>query len=148
MIFHLPPYTGLRVWRVVLLSLFVIGIVGCSQSFKSRQSLPEKDVWSNAESGVASYYCDSLDGNPTASGETYDKRRFTAAHKSLPFGTKVKVRNVENGKLVSVVINDRGPFVEDRIIDLSSAAAKKLGLLHDGVANVKIAVVSEPNVSN
>jgi len=90
------------------------------------------------EEGIASYYADSLDGNPTASGEPYDKSAMTAAHRTLPFDTKVKVTNLANDKSVVVRINDRGPHVENRIIDVSGAAAEKLGLLDSGTTRVRI----------
>lgn len=90
------------------------------------------------EGGKASYYADKFEGRRTANGEVFHQRKLTAAHKTLPFGTKVKVKNLTNGKTVKVRINDRGPFVAGRIIDLSRKAAKKIGLLGAGVANVKI----------
>jgi rare lipoprotein A len=88
--------------------------------------------------GQASYYSDSLHGNKTASGEPYDKSALTAAHRTLPFGTKVKVTYLKTEKSVEVVINDRGPHTNKRIIDLSGAAAKKIGLMEDGVGKVKL----------
>jgi rare lipoprotein A len=90
------------------------------------------------EEGVASYYADSLDGNPTASGEPYDKNAMTAAHRTLPFGTEVKVTNLSSQKEVVVRINDRGPHAKSRIIDVSGAAAIKLGLIDSGTAMVRI----------
>ena len=90
------------------------------------------------EVGYASWYGPGFHGRRTASGEIYNMYKFTAAHKTLPLGTYVKVINLENGRSVIVRINDRGPFVKGRIIDLSYAAAKKLGMLKKGVARVKI----------
>ena len=90
------------------------------------------------EEGMASYYADSLDGNPTASGEPYDKNALTAAHRTLPFGTMVKVTNLENSSTVVVRINDRGPHVKTRIIDVSGTAAKKLDLVDSGTVRVRI----------
>lgn len=90
------------------------------------------------ESGKASYYADKFQGRRTASGDIFRQRRMTAAHKTLPFGTKVKVTNLSNGRTIKVRINDRGPFVAGRIIDLSKKAARKLGMLNAGVANVQI----------
>lgn len=90
------------------------------------------------ETGKASYYADSFDGKRTASGETFHQRELTAAHKTLPFGTRVTVINIANGKSVKVRINDRGPFAAGRIIDLSHKAAAKLGMLNTGVANVEV----------
>lgn len=91
-----------------------------------------------AQSGKASFYADKFQGRKTANGETFRQGKMTAAHKTLPFGTKVKVTNLDNGKTVKVRINDRGPFVAGRIIDLSKKAAKKIGMVNSGVANVKI----------
>lgn len=88
--------------------------------------------------GMASYY---KSGKRTASGEAYKPMGLTAAHRTLPFGTKVLVTNVKNGKSVIVRINDRGPFIRGRIIDLSLGAAKAVGLTATGVAKVKITVL-------
>jgi len=94
----------------------------------------------DVQTGEASYYADSLHGNKTASGEPYDKDAMTAAHRSLPFGTKVEVIYLKTGKSVEVVINDRGPHVKNRIIDLSGAAARGIGLIEDGHGKVKLEV--------
>jgi rare lipoprotein A len=93
---------------------------------------------SGSETGLASYYAESYNGRKTANGEIYQSSEMTAAHKKLPFGTKVKVTNLANGKTVKVRVNDRGPFVAGRIIDLTRAAAKKLDMVAAGVAKVKI----------
>lgn len=90
------------------------------------------------ETGGASYYSDSFNGRKTANGELYNSSKFTAAHKTLPFGTIVTVTNIANGKSVTVRINDRGPFVAGRIIDLSRAAAKQIDMVNAGVVKVKI----------
>lgn len=90
------------------------------------------------ETGKASYYADKFNGRRTANGEIFRQRKKTAASKTIPFGTKVKVKNLSNGKTVKVRINDRGPFVSDRIIDLSKKAAKKIGMLKSGVQTVEI----------
>jgi rare lipoprotein A len=90
------------------------------------------------EKGQASYYGEDFHGKKTASGETYDMKDFTAAHRTLPFGTKVKVTNLKNNKTVIVRINDRGPFKPGRIIDLSKAAAEKIDLIKYGVVDVII----------
>lgn len=94
--------------------------------------------------GNASWYASSLHGRKTASGECYDKDEFTGAHRELPFGTMVKVKNLNNGKEVIVRVNDRGPFIKSRIIDLSRAAAITLGILNIGTARVSIEVLSLP----
>ncbi len=96
------------------------------------------------EIGYASWYGKKFHGRPTASGEIYNMYALTAAHKKLPLGTYVKVTNLNNGKSVVVKINDRGPFVKGRIIDLSYAAAKKIGMAEKGVEKVKIEIVSLP----
>lgn len=90
------------------------------------------------ERGGASYYADKFKGRRTASGEKFRQHKLTAAHKSLPFGTKVKVKNLSNGHTVKVRVNDRGPFVPGRIIDLSKKAARRLGIIQSGTANVEI----------
>jgi peptidoglycan lytic transglycosylase len=95
------------------------------------------------QQGMASYYADSLHGEITASGETYDKNALTAAHPSLPFGTRLRVTNLENGKSVEVTVNDRGPHVDDRILDLSAAAARQLELHEAGLTEVKIEVYGD-----
>lgn len=90
------------------------------------------------KTGLASYYADYYEGRTTANGEIFRQSKKTAAHKTIPFGTKVVVTNLKNNKSVVVRINDRGPFVNGRIIDLTKNAAKRIGMLNDGVANVKI----------
>lgn len=91
--------------------------------------------------GKASFYSDSLHGNPTASGEPYDRDDLTAAHRSLPFGTRLRVTNLANGRSVEVRVNDRGPFVEGRIVDLSRRAAEEIGMIAAGVVEVSVEVV-------
>lgn len=99
-----------------------------------------------ALAGTASYYADSLAGNTTANGETYDPRELTAAHRTLPFGTRVSVRRVDNGRSVVVRINDRGPYAgASRIIDLSRAAAEALQMIRAGVVRVELDVLSLPS---
>jgi rare lipoprotein A len=88
--------------------------------------------------GEASWYGATFQGKETANGETFDQNKLTAAHPTLPLGTKVVVTNLETGKSVGVTINDRGPFVKGRKIDLSHAAAQKIGMTKKGVAKVKI----------
>jgi len=95
----------------------------------------------SVQEGEASYYADTLDGNKTASGEIYDKSALSAAHRSLPFGTKVKVTYLKTGQSVVVVINDRGPYAKGRIIDLSGAAAKQIGLIDAGHGRVRLEVI-------
>ncbi|MGB3542488.1 septal ring lytic transglycosylase RlpA family protein [Rubrivirga sp.] len=90
------------------------------------------------EGGTASYYGAELAGNPTANGETFDPSELTAAHRTLPFGTRVRVTNPGNGESVVVRINDRGPFHGDRVIDVSTAAAKEIGLKQAGTLEVDL----------
>ncbi len=93
-------------------------------------------------SGLASWYGPGSDGTESASGETFNQNALTAAHRSLPFGTKVRVTNLQNGLSVVVRINDRGPYIQGRIIDLSTAAARVLGLMQSGVAPVRVDVLN------
>lgn len=108
--------------QYLLLSLFFLS--SCSETL--------------TQNGKASYYAKKFNGKKTASGEKFRSSKRTAAHKTLPFGTKVKVTNLKNGRSVKVKINDRGPFVAGRIIDLSKKAARKIGMLEEGVASVEI----------
>ncbi|MBA2781028.1 septal ring lytic transglycosylase RlpA family protein [Billgrantia kenyensis] len=92
------------------------------------------------EEGIASYYSDRFQGATTASGEPFDQQALTAAHPTLPLGTVVQVKRADTGQEVEVLINDRGPFVEGRIIDLSKRAARELGMLNRGLAPVLVTV--------
>ncbi|MEN8137616.1 MAG: septal ring lytic transglycosylase RlpA family protein [Bacteroidota bacterium] len=96
-----------------------------------------------AEVGMASFYSDKLHGKSTASGEPYDKIKMTAAHRTLPFNTKIRVTNLDNNKSVIVTVNDRGPFVKGRIVDVSRAAAVKLGFINKGLTKVKLEVLED-----
>ena len=100
------------------------------------------DVWADGdgyvERGIASWYGEELEGRPTASGEPFDPYGMTAAHRSLPLGSFVEVENLENGRTVIVRINDRGPFVEGRVIDLALAAAQALGFAGQGTTQVEV----------
>lgn len=113
-------------------------LVGCASGPGAG---PDTDFTS--QTGLASFYADRFDGRQTASGEIFDQEKLTAAHKTLPFDTKVRVTNQANGKQVMVRINDRGPFVEGRIIDLSLAAARRLDFVQQGVVKVRIDVLNE-----
>jgi rare lipoprotein A len=93
-------------------------------------------------SGSASYYSNEFAGRRTASGETFNPKALTAAHRTAAFGTRIRVTHLGNGKQVTVRINDRGPFTRGRIIDLSYAAAKQIGMHHSGTAKVKLTLVS------
>ncbi len=98
-------------------------------------------AFAQVQTGKASFYADKFEGKPTASGEKYKHSKLTGAHKTLPFGTKVRVTNVANNESVEVIINDRGPYVEGRVIDLSKSAAEKLGYVNIGLADVKVEVI-------
>ena len=123
--------------------------VSCASSRPVSHPIPPADLhdtWS--EDGLASWYGgdDGFEGKPTASGEIYDSSKMTAAHRDLPLGTVVRVTNLDNGRSVDVRINDRGPFVHGRVIDLSQEAARRLDLIGSGVGPVRIVIVS-PGVS-
>lgn len=120
---------------LVFVAVVVYALVSCAGAERRRGAEPRY-----VAVGEASYYADKFQGRKTASGERYDKKKLTAAHRTLPFGTLVTVINLQNGKRVHVRVNDRGPFAGDRIIDLSRAAAAKIGLLRSGVAKVRIEV--------
>ena len=92
--------------------------------------------------GVASYYHDKFHGRKTASGIVYHKDKLTCAHRTLPFGTKLEVTNLSNGDTVTVTVTDRGPFRKGRIVDLSKAAARQIGMLGKGLQRVQIKIVN------
>jgi rare lipoprotein A len=100
------------------------------------------------EVGVASWYGRQFHGKLTASGKTFDQMEMTAAHQTLPFGSRVRVTNLANGKSVEVEINDRGPFVEDRIIDLSVAAARVLDMVEAGITPVRVELLRDQSAGN
>lgn len=117
--------------RYTLSSLFAF----CSAVLLSSFALLEDEV------GKAGYYADSLHGRKTASGEKYDKYEFTCAHKSLAFGTKIRVTRLDNKKSVVVRVNDRGPYTEGFIVDLSRAAAEEIDLIKIGITRVKVEIL-------
>jgi rare lipoprotein A len=98
-------------------------------------------VTAQVQTGKASFYADKFEGHPTASGEKYKRNKLTGAHRTLPFGTVVRVTNLVNNQTVEVVINDRGPYVDGRIIDVSKLAAEKLGFISQGLTDVQIEVL-------
>jgi len=118
--------------QIALLLVIIILLYACA-----RIQLPEA---TGVQTGMASWYGNDFHGRATASKEIYDMYDLTAAHRSLPFGTKVMVTNLKNGKSVEVRINDRGPFIRGRIIDLSYAAAKAIDMVKDGVVPVRIEI--------
>jgi len=118
----------------IYLSLLIFLFSACK-----RKTIPESGgKYDGTETGNASYYADKFEGRNTANGETFNQSKLTAAHKKLPFGTQVLVTNLANGRSVQVRINDRGPFVTGRIIDLTKSAAREIDMLGTGVARVRI----------
>lgn len=122
--------------RLLLIPLILMMTLGCAE-----QSEGSATDSSFTQQGKASYYARSFHGEQTANGETFNQNALVAAHKTLPFGTRVQVTNLENGKQVTVRINDRGPFKPGRIIDLSRIAAARIDLLEDGLAPVEIELI-------
>jgi len=107
-------------------------------AFLNLKSCPDHPDFNYYEEGIASYYHDALEGNLTANGDVFTQDKLTAAHRTLPFGTRVLVHRPEVDKSIWVTINDRGPFNYKRIIDLSKSAADSLDMVHDGIGNVII----------
>lgn len=126
--------------RVFLLVLTVLAAQGCATVGVQHKSASKNPLgWT--QTGVASWYGRDFHKRMTASGEAYNMYAMTAAHKTLPLHSRVRVNNLQNGKTVVVRINDRGPYVEGRIIDLTKKAAQKLGMVHTGTARVRIMVI-------
>jgi len=128
-------------------SRVLVWLLACGFAVSACTVLPkgqaDLDV-SLKERGMASWYGEDFHGWVTANGEIYDMEALTAAHRTLPLGTEVRVTNAENGRQVLVRINDRGPYLYGRVIDLSLAAARELGMVESGIAAVQIEVVGEP----
>jgi rare lipoprotein A len=141
----------IRIAGVVALSILLSGCAAGNAKIASRKGyvrFPEKQYASGEKAeiglkikGEASYYGPGFHGKQTASGEIFDQDDYTCAHKSLPFGTKLKVVRVDNGSSVVVRVNDRGPYVDGRILDLSVAAGKQIGLDKVGHAEVVATVI-------
>ena len=132
---------------VTLICAFALVLAGCTQQV--RPTPDERRTAANAAAaketkrsggvvGLASWYGPRFHGKRTASGERFDREAFTAAHRTLPFGSCAEVTNVENGRRVEVRINDRGPHARERMIDVSEAAARELGMLDRGLARVAV----------
>lgn len=136
-----------------IVTLFVLSLSSCTPSprytatqqkrtqDKAPKTKSKKVSGKHKLSGGASWYGKKYHGRTTASGERYNMYAMTAAHKTLPFGTRVKVTDLATGRTVVVTINDRGPFIKGRIIDLSKKAAQKLGMLEKGTAKVRLKVL-------
>lgn len=125
------------VWALIVAGSMLLS--GCAALTKGRADL---DLGMK-ERGIASWYGDDFDGWATANGERYDMHLLTAAHRTLPLGTMARITNVVNGTSVVIRINDRGPYVNGRILDLSYAAAKQLGMLQEGVSAIQLEVVGQ-----
>ncbi len=139
------------------LFIIIILLISCATSGKERsrgawQNTTRESLISNRKQvgviktlyGKASYYGEEFHGRKTASGEVYNMNEYTAAHRTLPFGTICRVINLKNQKSVMVRINDRGPFVVDRIIDLSLGAARAIDGIDEGIMNIKIEILEIP----
>jgi len=136
--------------RKLVMGCAVAGLIALSPATEARPpvlsgALPMLDHVPKGEVGMASWYGIERQGKPTASGELFDKNRLTAAHRKLPLGTMVRVTNLKNLKSTVLRINDRGPGLPGRVIDVSWAAAMQLDFLKSGLTQVNITVVSYPN---
>ncbi len=130
------------VGRAALGVIALLMLAGCARTVAT--SPPRPPALGSEERGLASWYGYPHHGRRTASGEVYDMRDLTAAHRTLPLGTRLMVTNVDNGQVVEVRVNDRGPFVGDRILDLSYGAARILGAVGSGVIPVRLRVIALP----
>jgi rare lipoprotein A len=126
---------------VALFAVALIFVGACGGGVSERRPPPPIG---ETERGLATWYGGSLNGSATASGERFDQTKMTAAHKTLPLGTVVRVTNLKNDRQVTVRINDRGPYARGRIIDLSRAAARIIGMIDDGVVPVLVEILSLP----
>jgi rare lipoprotein A len=135
------PHSGKNCLPALGLSvLFALLLQACSSTRPvTRSGVPEIGV----ERGVASWYGPGFNGKRTASGERYDMHDLTAAHRTLPFGTRIEVRNLANDRTIVVTINDRGPFKKQRIVDLSYAAAKELEIVGPGTGDVELQILGQ-----
>jgi rare lipoprotein A len=122
---------------VALTTFAMLTLAGCAH----RVAMPEPGM---PQTGIASWYGPGFHGRATSSGERYDQDELTAAHPTLPLGTRARVTNLDTGRAVDVFINDRGPFVKGRVIDLSYAAARAIGVVGPGTAQVRIEVLQRP----
>lgn len=129
--------------NVVILLAITLFTIACSSATNARTA-NFTEGW--VQTGVTSFYHRSLNGNKTASGERYRHyTEMTAAHRYLPFGTKIQVTDKNTGKSIVVRVNDRGPFVGNRVLDLSGMAAKNLGIVKRGICNVEVKVIALPD---
>lgn len=129
---------------ILIFAALVCFVTACGPKRKVKAGKPAPI--GSRETGIASWYGDPYHGRRAANGEIYDMERLTAAHRTLPFGTWVRVKNLSNERTVDVRIQDRGPFVHHRIIDLSRAAAREIEILGPGTAKVRLTVIPPPMV--
>ena len=139
----LPCITNTNRRYHLLLLFFIISVASCGHSSSRRKKNYPIPVH-YTEKGIASWYGKDFHGRKTANGEIYDMYKYTAAHKFLPLGSHVKVTNLKNQRSVVVRINDRGPFIKGRILDLSYMGARALDIVEDGIAPIKLKVVQLP----
>lgn len=126
---------------ITALALILISLSFLQGCGRYKPNKPHPELIGYTETGIASHYALKFQFRRTASGERFNNLAMTAAHKTLPFGTKVRVTNIKSGKSVTVIINDRGPFIKGRIIDLTRAAFSKVGNFNKGTAKVRIEVI-------
>jgi rare lipoprotein A len=126
------------------MGLVALSSCGTTQESKFYRPYSGKGSREYQASGIASWYGHPFHGRRTASGERYDMNQMTCAHKTLPFGAMLKVTNLRNSKTIVVKVNDRGPFIRGRIIDLSREAAKRLAFKNSGIARVRIEWINDP----
>lgn len=126
------------VYKICVMVVMLVVVVACAHSKRVTEIPATAEQKGYAAEGLASWYGPGFKGRKTASGKRFNPKLMTAAHRTLPFGTRLKVTNLANEKTVEVVVNDRGPFIKGRIIDLSQGAAKKLGFAGAGVVKVQI----------
>jgi len=137
--------------RKLVIGCAVAGLIALSPKSEARSPLsslaprPSVVPKEEAETGEASWYGEEFEGNTTASGEVYDSNGLTAAHPTLPFGTTVRVTNLSNRRNILLRINDRGPYIGRRLIDVSQRAAKRLGFIDSGTTPVRVEVVARPS---
>jgi rare lipoprotein A len=129
------------------LFLIALALSSCAKKHPAARALPAPPQIQSGETGLASWYGHPYHGRPAADGEIYDMESLTAAHRTLPFGTRVRVTNLANQRTVDVRIIDRGPFIDGRIIDLSHAAAEAIDLVGPGVAQIRLDILSAPEPS-
>lgn len=133
----------MRIFSAMLMPLLLTVSAAAQDAEATSDDAAQIDEETAITGGMASYYGSELAGNRTANGERFDPGRFTAAHRTLPFGSMVRVTNVSNGDSVIVRINDRGPFSRGRVIDVSQAAARAIGMHRSGTARVKLALLDD-----